>query len=104
DTETAITNGIVSDPAPDIAAAVKGIDPASLGIKSIVNYHWYKLTAEAMGAMQEMMTILGVYNGAVDNDFGEKSVMGMQTLGKRWGYLPGDYVVDGVPHNLDQEE
>lgn len=103
DTVEAITNGVVSNPAPDIAAAVKGIDPAGLGISALVNYHWYKLSADAMGAMQAMMTELGVYNGAVDKDFGSKSVMGMQALGKMWNYLPGDYVVDGVPHNLDQE-
>lgn len=96
-----------SDPAPDIAAARSGT-ASSGGTTGVVNYHWYQLTAEAMGALQTMMNTLKIYGGAdggtgpVDNDFGERGVKGMQELGKRWGYLAADYEVDGVPHNPDQ--
>lgn len=96
-----IYSGQNSDPAPDIAAAVRGSQPGS-GNAS-VNYHWYKLSGEAMGALQEMLAKLGKYSGPIDNDFGENSVKALQQQGKDWGYLPGDYEADGIPHNPDQE-
>jgi len=108
-TENHIYSGQNTDPAPDIAAAVSGGSVSAGGnLTAIINFHWYKLTPEAMGALQNMMNVLNIYGGVdggrgpVDNDFGEQSVKGMQELGKRWGFLAADYEVDGVPHNPDQ--
>ena len=102
-----IYSGQNSDPVPDISAARNGV-AATGTVINLINYHWYKLTPEAMGALQNMMNALKIYGGVdggtgpADNDFGEQSVKGMQELGKRWGFLPGDYNVDGIPHNTDQ--
>jgi hypothetical protein len=104
-----IWSGQNSDPAPDIQAARNGTaGGGGATTPGLVNYHWYGLTKEAMTAMQQLGKRLGIYgvlygNGTVDGDFGENSVKTWQELGKRWGYLPGDYEVDGIPHNLDQE-
>lgn len=74
-----------------------------------IDYHWYGLTGQAMYDLQRMMNVLQIYGGVdggtgpEDSDFGERSVKGMQELGKRWGYLAGDYLVDGIPHNADKE-
>lgn len=103
-----IYSGVNSDPAPDIAAARAGMAGGG-GTNPAINYHWYKLTPDAMGALQEMLNALKIYGGVdggtgpVDKDLGKRGVMGLQEVGKRWGYLAGDYEVDGVPHNLDQE-
>lgn len=73
------------------------------------NFHWYGLTSAAMLAMQQMLNAIKLYGGEdggtgpEDGDFGERSVKGMQEYGKRRGYLPADYLVDGIPHNPDKE-
>lgn len=103
---THIYQGQNSDPVPDITAAKAGT--AGGGGTPVVNYHWWDLSAEAMGACQRMLNRIKLYGGTdggtgpEDNDFGERSVKGMQEFFKRRGYLPGDYEVDGVPHNADQ--
>lgn len=104
-----IYTGQNSDPAPDIQAARAGVSGGQgTATPGLIDYHWYGLTADAMRAMQQLAKRLGIYgvlygNGTVDGDFGENSVKSWQELGKRWGYLPADYNVDGIPHNLDKE-
>jgi hypothetical protein len=103
-----IYQGQNSDPAPDIAAARAGTAGGGDGGNAAVNYHWFELTKQAMLDLQRMMNVLKIFNGVdgstgkEDGDFGPGGVKGMQELGKRWGFLAGDYKVDGVPHNLDQ--
>lgn len=102
-----IYSGQNTDPAPDIAAARAGT-AAGPGNGAATNFHWWQLTADCMYDLQRMMNALKIYGGVdggtgpEDKDFGERSVKGMQELGKRWGFLAGDYGVDGVPHNADQ--
>lgn len=96
-----IYSGTVTDPAPDIAAA-RGGTAGGGGSTGVVNYHWWQLSKDAMYALQDMCRAAGLYGGAVDGDFGKKSVEATQEILKRWGYLAGDYLVDGIPHNPDQ--
>lgn len=96
-----IYSGTVTDPAPDIAAARGGT--AGGGGTPVVNYHWWQLTAEAMKALQQAGHRHGTYSGPDDGDFGELSVKSTQQILKDIGLLPGDYEVDGIPHNPDQE-
>lgn len=98
DTADHIYQGKTYNPAGAIANA---IGSTAGGGSSGVNYHWYDLSADAMGALQEMTKAAGLYGGPVDKDFGEKSVKAVQEILKRWGYLAGDYEVDGIPHNPD---
>lgn len=60
----------------------------------------YGLSTEAQKALQAALTKLGLYDGAVDGEFGPKSVSAMQTYLKSKGFLPGDYTVDGEPGPL----
>ena len=72
-----------------------------------INYMW-KMTAASAGAIQKLLNHQKIYGGTdggtgpVDNVLGERGIKGMQELMKRWGKLPGDYKVDGIPHNVDQ--
>ena len=57
----------------------------------------FGLTPVCQGTWQRALTRLGLYDGPIDDAFGENSVKGMQQHLKNEGYLPADYVVDGVP-------
>lgn len=99
-----IWSGRNSDPAPDIQAAKNGTSGGGgAATPGLVNYAWYGLTNAAMLAVQQMLTVHKLYNLDEDGEFGKGSVMAFQEFFKIHGFLPADYDVDGVPHNLDQE-
>lgn len=93
-----------SDPAPDIQAAKNGTaGGGGSSTPGLVNYEWYDLTNDAMLAIQKMLTAHKLYSANEDGVFGPASVTAFQEFFKIHGYLPADYVADGVPHNWDQE-
>lgn len=107
DTAQHIYYGQNTDPVPDITAAKSGT--AGGGATPVVNYHWREMSKAAMLALQKVLNKRKIYGGVAggtgpeDGDFGPNSVKGVQKLYIDLGYLPGDYDIDGVPHNLDQE-
>jgi hypothetical protein len=97
-----IYSGTNTDPVPDITAAKSGVAGGGGGVP-VVKYDWYGLTKEAMLAVQQMLTVAGLYKLDEDGAFGPGSVTAFQEWFKRNAYLPGDYEVDGIPHNPDLE-
>lgn len=102
-----IYSGTNSDPHPDIVAA-KGGTAGTGGSAGVVNYAWWQITPAAQGQEQRLLNHIKLYGGVdggtgpVDDKAGENTIKGMQEYLKRRKFLPGDYEVDGIPHNPDQ--